>query len=99
MPVIRICSSGTYLLLSLGTMVSLGIEYSIRLFSADEALPVRLQAIGQLLRTGEGDEMAAGHLVGSNAQTFPHDPALKFHREEAVVAALQEPRRYIGPLP
>ena len=28
------------------------------IFSADEALPVRLQAIGQLLRTGEGDEMA-----------------------------------------
>src|SRR5215216_5684038 len=69
------------------------------IFSADEALPVRLQAIGQLLRTGEGDEMAGGHLVGSNAQTFPHDPALKFHGEEAVVAALQEPRRYVGPLP
>ena len=69
------------------------------IFSVDEALPVRFQAIGQLLRTGEGDEMAGGHLVGSNAQTFPHDPALKFHREEAVVAALQEPRRYIGPLP
>jgi hypothetical protein len=46
MPVIRICSSGTYLPLSLGTMVSLGIEYSIRLFSAEEALPVRFQAIG-----------------------------------------------------
>src|SRR5215213_983443 len=69
MPVIRICSSGTYLLLSLGTMVSVGIEYSIRLFSADEALPVRLQAIGQLLRTGEGDEMAGGHLVGTSGHS------------------------------
>src|SRR5215212_589566 len=68
------------------------------IFSAGDALPVRLQAVGQLLRTGEGDEVAAGHLVGSDAQTFLYDPALKFHREEAIVAALQKPRRYLGPL-
>ena len=42
--------------------------------------------------------MPAGHLVGGNAQTFSYDPALEFHRQEAVVAALQEPRRHFGPL-
>src|SRR5918911_419173 len=65
---------------------------------AGGTLPIRFQAVGQLLRAAEGDEMTGGHLVGGNAQTFSHDPALEFHREEAVVAALQEPRRYVRPL-
>ena len=68
------------------------------IFSSGDALPVRLQALGQLLRAAEGDEVPAGHLVEGNAQTFSHDPALEFHRKEAVVAALQEPRWYVGPL-
>src|ERR671938_400128 len=65
---------------------------------AGDALPIRLQAVGQLLRAAEGDEVSAGHLVEGNAQTFSHDPALEFHREKPVVAALQEPRGYVWPL-
>ncbi len=42
--------------------------------------------------------MPAGHLVEGDAQTLQHDPALEFHREEAVVAALQEPRWHLRPL-
>src|SRR5829696_1311749 len=68
------------------------------IFSSGDALPVRLQAVGQLPRAAEGDEVPAGHLVEGNAQTFSHDSALEFHREEAVVAALQEPRWHLGPL-
>src|SRR5215204_3167402 len=66
--------------------------------SSGDALPlsVCLKAIDQLLRVAKGEEVPAGHLVEGDAQTLPHYPALEFHREEAVVATLQEPRRHLG---
>src|SRR5687768_4156867 len=66
-------------------------------YSATDTLPVRLQTVGQFPRAGESNAVAAFDLVGGDGQAIPNDPAHEPGREEAVVAAQQEPRRHLGP--
>ncbi len=46
---------------------------------------------------GQGRQVPAGHLVGGEAEAVPGHTALKFGREEAVVAADETPRGHVGP--
>ena len=46
---------------------------------------------------GEGGQVPALHLVGLDPEPLPYDPALELGREEAVVAAQQEPGGHVGP--
>lgn len=46
---------------------------------------------------GEGQEVAAGHLVGFDPEPISDHPSLEVGGEEAVVPAQQEPGGSIGP--
>src|ERR1700730_12993546 len=56
-----------------------------------------LEPVGQLLRVAEGAEVAARHLLGGDAEALLRDALLEVDREEAVVAAREQPGRYVGP--
>ena len=45
----------------------------------------------------ERGQVAAVHLIGNDAQPLAHDPPLEVGREEPIVAAQEEPGRYVGP--
>jgi len=64
---------------------------------ARQLVAVGLQAVGELLRAGEGGEVAAVHLVRRDAEPLPRDPAHELRGEEAVVAAQQEAGRHGRP--
>jgi hypothetical protein len=53
--------------------------------------PVGLQTACELPGLDEGQEVSARHLINGDPQAVPNDSALELHREETIVAALQEP--------
>src|SRR5512132_1521403 len=59
--------------------------------------PVRLEAVDELGRTAQGDEMTARDLIRRDRQSLAGDASLEVCREESVVATDENPRRHIGP--
>ena len=58
-----------------------------------------LELVDELHGPAERDQVPAGDLVDLDPEPFPHDPPLEREREEAVVAALDEAGRHVGPGP
>ena len=57
----------------------------------------RDERVDELGRPAERDEVAARNLVHLDPEPLPRDPSLEREREEAVVATLDEVRRYRRP--
>src|SRR4030095_12089668 len=56
-----------------------------------------LEALRQLARSAQCEEVPAVDLVGDDAQAFPRDAPLERRREEKILAADENPRRNLGP--
>src|SRR5215211_3409751 len=58
---------------------------------------IGLEALDELGRTAQGDEVAALDFVGLDPEALPRDAPLEVCREEPVVATDQDPRWHLGP--